>query len=121
MKKIDFEAGDLKRSGGSWELIDEGTDTLEAMGQCVQLELATQLKGYPFDLTIGVDWVALLQSGVPDVVRRGAITQVARKQPGVIEVNGVKLTRDPSTRQAAVSLTVVGTDGAVDFNDLEVG
>ena len=121
MLKVTDDGTDLARSHGSFDTIDEATEPLAAVGQSVRMELATQLGGYAFDATIGWDILGMLQAGVPDVARRAEITRVVRKQPGVLEVRDLKITRDRATRAAAVTMKVVATDGAVDFTDLGVG
>lgn len=107
---LDPETGDLLIVGGDFVLVQG----IEAIAQECRIALATFRGEFAFNTEVGCDWQTLLNNkrttdgDIQAEVRRALLTV-----SGVQSVDSVTVTRNPTTRGAAITADVRTDTGAV--------
>lgn len=104
--RVDSNTGELVRTAGHFERIEDGR---EEMRQGVETRWRL-IRGEVFLVPdAGVDWVNMLQAGVPTQRIEQQMSEQALREPGVQVCEIDEITVDRATRVGSCNATLVGS------------
>ena len=106
-------AGDLSRTTGRFDTLDEADDVDACVAQRIAIRLRRRLGEYPWDTRLGLDWDLLTAKGTPNGVRVALVRDQVAGTAGVEEVVSVTVDIDNATRAGTIAVIARRTGGAL--------
>lgn len=118
--KLD-STGDLSRTSGRFDTLDEVTDIQECIGQRIAIRLRRWLGEWSFDTRLGMDWETLLSKGTSEGQLRAAIVREVALVPGVRSIREMAISVSSARVATVTGAVVVAATGEPVTFSIDVG
>lgn len=115
-------AGDLSRSAGRFDTLDEVAQRNQAIGQRIAIRLRRWRGEWSFDTRLGMPWETLLAKGATEGQLRAAIVREICRVPGVRAIREMAISISAARLATVTGAVIVSAAGeSVTFSaDVEV-
>ena len=104
-------SGDLSRTLGRFDLLDEVADLQECIGQRIAVRIRRWRGEWSFDTRLGMDWERLLQKGTTEGQLRAALVQEITRVPGVRSIREMRISISAARVATVTGAVVVAATG----------
>lgn len=103
--------GDLSRTSGRFDVLDEVADLQACIGQRIAIRLRRWQGEWSFDTRLGMPWESLLTKGTTDGQLRAAIVREITRVPGVRSIREMGISISAARVATVTGAVVVAATG----------